>query len=89
MNNKIQIGLTLIIAGMIFLVVGMVLYLATFQTTTEKVDCYDRWNNKIIGQTCLEEHGSGSLEGLVVGLLSMFMIFVGLFEYATGVLDDN
>lgn len=86
MNIKTQLGLILITTGLIFFIVGTFLYVSTFQSTIEEVDCYDRWNNKIVGQTCLEESGSG--EGELTMITSMIFIFIGLLLYKMGVSDD-
>jgi len=88
MNNKTQIGLTLIITGLIFFTVGIFLYVSTFQSSIQEVDCYDRWNNKIIGQTCLEESG-GSGEGEFTMILSMILIFIGNIPRLIGYLFLN
>jgi len=78
MENKTKrnIALTMIGIGVGFFLIGIFLYVTTAQTLTEKVDCYDRWNNKIIGQTCLEESLEGQGDMLIY--LSTALIIIGL-----------
>jgi amino acid transporter len=59
MNEKQKAYTFLAISGAILFVVGMIwatLVIMWSPVTYEKVKCYDRSYNEIIGQTCLEEH---------------------------------
>jgi hypothetical protein len=59
MNEKQSAYTFLAIAGAILFGVGMIwatLVVMWSPVTYEKVKCYDRFQNEIVGQTCLKEH---------------------------------
>lgn len=59
MTEKQKAYTFLAIAGAILFVVGMIwasLVIMSSPVTYEKVKCYDRSYNEIVGQTCLKEH---------------------------------
>ncbi len=70
-----NVGLTIMLIGMVLFSFGIFIYVITAETLTEKVDCYDRWNNKIVGQTCLEE--SIESQGDLIIYFSVIIVVIG------------
>ncbi len=58
MNDRIktELGYTLIVIGVILLFGIMIddIVNGRSEATNEEVKCYDRWNNEIIGEVCID-----------------------------------
>lgn len=77
MNEKQKAYTFLAGCGIILFVFGIMwasIIMLTLPKYYEKVKCYDRWQNEIVGQTCLEEHQKYSVNLI----LPSFMAFSGV-----------
>ncbi len=65
-----------VVVGIVFTVAGM-FTIGNFEVekTSEKVDCFDKYGNQIIGATCLETNFGTTTDTL---LLIMYMMLGGL-----------
>ena len=89
MNKKARVDALTILLLMIMLVVGIgaIFCGLTIEESTERVDCYDRHNNQILGQKCLEEKASIEEKYFVIGygfvfIIAGIMIFVAVNNYS-------
>lgn len=83
---KYQFTLVCFLLGMM---IGVILFFG-FETTElngEKVDCYDRYGNKIEGQTCIVENGFDSLLESQLASLPIIFILVAFLTFF-GLIND-
>ena len=73
-------GITLVSLGLISIIIFMIygIYNDNKPVTYEKVKCYDRWNNEIIGEICLSKVNNLSLGVFVWLFLTIITIGGGL-----------
>lgn len=73
---KFYFGHVMMILGLIL--GGVIIYEGlTTDYSTKIVDCFDRWDNKIIGETCLDEYEFGEEYFLfILGIFSIVSFFV-------------
>lgn len=76
--------------GLLCLVVGLVLGYATLQfpLNGEDIDCYDRHNNKILGQDCIVENSFDN-EGTRYLLAFGLVLIITLFGVIMGSIQDS
>lgn len=73
---KFKSSYVMIILGL--LLGGVMIYSGlTIDYSTKIVDCYDRWDNKIIGETCLDEYEPGEESFVIIlGFLTFILFFM-------------
>jgi len=77
-NRKLKI--TLIVLGILALLVNILMIAFEEPNGPKEVKCYDRHNNEIIGEKCLERGGYTSISTFVV-FLFLFGMLLGLESY--------
>ncbi len=79
-----------IIFGLLCLVVGLVLGYASLQfpLNGEDIDCYDRHNNKIIGQDCVVENSFDNEETKYIAAF-VIVLMITLFGIVMGSMQDS
>lgn len=69
--------------GYLFMVIGIIMFsifvygVLTLEYGEEEVDCYDRWNNEIIGETCIEV--TDSEDALIYFMFSLVILIAFVF----------
>jgi hypothetical protein len=78
--KELNLGLIFVILGMVLLMTGALFLVVTeSDTTVVKVNCYDRNNNLIIGQVCLDEVNESQDLSVAVFMMGMISCFFGVF----------
>ena len=75
-------NLILVVLGILMIISGLVIALI-YETEIDirKVDCFDRYNNKIIGQTCEEKNSNLDIYSFVLGSLGLFCLMFGMINH--------
>lgn len=76
--------------GLILFTLGMMMFLGLYQEPLngESIDCYDRHNNKIIGQECIVENSFDNKTTQLL-VLSIFPLLFGVCGIFIGYMLDD
>ncbi len=77
-NLRIIFGIFALILSLAF-IWGLFLSQPT-ENSQKDVPCYDRWNNEIKGETCIEET-IGIPKGVLIGIASVMSLFTIMMTY--------
>lgn len=82
MNRKMWIGV-IILVMVVLGVVTICIYVSNEGVTINEreVDCYDKYDNEIVGLTCIEEYGDKVQQNLIVYSTILMGIFFGIGSY--------
>ena len=80
------------IIGIIIMLIGIIIFLSiiyfsvTMDLEKHEVDCFDRWDNKIIGEKCIEQNDNDDIFAqIVLGIIPLaIFLTVGMLFYHSG-----